>query len=323
MHPADILFSDSPAPRSLSAVEHYAGNERFIDKALKRQTELNGIIDVTLDLEDGASVGHEAEQTRLFGDILASERNRFDRIGVRVHDPEHAHFSADIAQVLQSGQRAPAYWMVPKITGLAQAERAIATIAHQHERQGITLAPIHLLIETHGALHEAYAIAALPQVESLSFGLMDFVSAHHGAIPASAMTSPGQFDHPMVAYAKLAISRACSAHGKIANHNVTTDYKTAGAAFADARRARDEFGYLRMWSIHPNQIDEILHAFAPEDDELAFATELLLKAQSAHWGPIAFEHKLHDRASFRHYWLTLARAHHCGKTLPTAAQAWF
>ena len=323
MHPAQILFSDSTAPRSLSPVEHYAGNERFIEKALAKQMALDGVMDVTLDLEDGASVGQESVQTRLFGEILASERNAFNRIGVRVHDLEHPHFQADIEQVLQSGKRAPAYWMVPKITGLAQAQRAIATISDVHARHSIALAPIHLLIETHGALHEVYAIAALPEVESLSFGLMDFVSAHHGTIPASAMTSPGQFDHPMVAYAKLAISRACAAHGKVANHNVTTDYKTTGAAFADARRARDEFGYLRMWSIHPNQIDEILSAFAPAADELLFATELLLKAQSADWGPISFEHKLHDRASFRHYWLVLERAHHCGKILPTSAQAWF
>ena len=323
MHPADILFSDSNAPRSLSPVEHYAGNERFIDKALNKQAQLNGVIDITLDLEDGASVGHESAQAKLFGEILASERNRFGRIGVRVHDPEHEHFQQDVKHVLQSGKKAPAYWMVPKLTALAQAQHAISTISTVHEQQNIPLAPIHMLIETHGALHDVYDIAALPQIESLSFGLMDFVSAHHGSIPARAMTSPGQFDHPMVAYAKLAISRACAAHGKVANHNVTTDYKRSGAAFADALRARDEFGYLRMWSIHPNQIDEILNAFAPDDAELDFAAQLLLRAQAAHWGPIAFEHKLHDRASFRHYWLVLERAHHCGKTIPNVVRHWF
>ena len=36
-------------------------------------------------------------------------------------------------------------------------------------------------------------IAATPWVQVLDFGLMDFVSGHHGAIPASAMRSPGQF----------------------------------------------------------------------------------------------------------------------------------
>ena len=323
MHPNTILFSDSAAPRALPPVEHYAGNARFIEKALIKQHELHGMMDITLDLEDGASVGQESAQTRLFGEILASKSNRYQRLGVRVHDPLHAHFAADIDEVLASGRTAPAYWMVPKITGLAQARNAIATIRSAHLQHGIAMAPVHLLIETHGALHECYDIAALPEVESLSFGLMDFVSAHHGSIPASAMTSPMQFDHPMVAYAKLAISRACAAHGKLANHNVTTDYKTAGAAFQDARRARNEFGYSRMWSIHPSQIDQIIEAFAPETDELAFAAALLLKAAAADWGPIAFEDKLHDRASFRHYWLLLERAHRMNRVIPPSVAHWF
>lgn len=323
MHPADILFSDAPAPTLLPAVEHYAGNPRFIDKALVKQHALHGAFDITLDLEDGASVGNEAKQARQFGEILASERNVFNRLGVRVHDPDHAHFVADVREVLNSSKRAPAYWMIPKITDLAQAQRAIAQIHAEHQRADITPCPIHLLIETHGALHDAYEIAALPAVESLSFGLMDFISAHHGIIPATAMSRPMQFNHPMVAHAKLAISRACAAHGKVANHNVTTDYTTVGAAYADARRARDEFGYMRMWSIHPNQIDEILAAFAPDDDEITLAADLLTCAAQADWGPIAFDRQLHDRASYRHFWLVLARAQRMGQPLPNSVKAWF
>ena len=85
--------------------------------------------------------------------------------------------------------------------------------------------PVHVLVETHGALREAYDIAALPQVECLSFGIMDFVSAHYGAVPASAMRTPGQFTHPLVVRAKLEMVAACHAHGKVASHNVTTDIK--------------------------------------------------------------------------------------------------
>ena len=323
MHPAQILFSDSPPPRMLSPVEHYAGNERFIEKALRQQHDLQGIFDITLDLEDGASVGQESAQAKLLGEILASEKNTYQRLGVRVHDPLHPHFSKDVDEVLRTAKQAPAYWMIPKITDLAQAKSAIQTVTQSHVRHQVPLAPIHLLIETHGALHDVYDIAALPEVESLSFGLMDFVSAHHGTIPASAMTSPMQFDHPMVAYAKLAIARACAAHGKVANHNVTTDYQTAGAAFADARRARDEFSYSRMWSIHPNQINEILQAFTPDADEVQFATDLLLKAAATQWGPISFEGKLHDRASFRYYWLVLERAHRMNNILPLSVAHWF
>ncbi|KWX81384.1 hypothetical protein AML91_00080 [Paenibacillus jilunlii] len=65
--------------------------------------------------------------------------------------------------------------------------------------------------DCHGALGDAWEIAALKRVESLDFGLMDFVSGHHGAIPGAAMRSPGQFDHPLVARAKCDIAAAALA----------------------------------------------------------------------------------------------------------------
>lgn len=322
-HPSIVLFSDSPSPKPLSPVDHYAGNERFIQKAIAKQTELNGTFDIALDLEDGASVGHETRQAKLMGEVLASDLNRYDRLGVRIHDTSHGHWQDDVHWVLQTAKRPPAYWMIPKVGDISQTRATLDRIQHIHHDHHITLPPLHVLIETHAALRDVDAIAALPEVESLSFGLMDFVSAHHGTIPAHAMSSPDQFNHPMVAYAKLAISRACAAYGKVANHNVTTDYGTPRAAYNDARRARDEFGYSRMWSIHPNQIDEIIEAFAPDKSDIIFATELLLAAEHADWGPISFAGKLHDRASFRHYWLTLQRASKLNIPLPHEAQAWF
>lgn len=322
-HPAQILFSDGHAPHRLSPVDHYAGNEQFLRKAISKQIALNGAFDVTLDLEDGARVGYELEQAKLMGEVLASSQNQFNRLGVRIHDAQHGHWQEDVKHVLKASRRTPAYWMIPKVGSLQDTKTQIAILKDLHKDAALNLPPLHILIETHAALHDVFKIAALPEVESLSFGLMDFVSAHHGTIPATAMTSPMQFDHPMVAFAKLAISRACAAHGKVANHNVTTDYTTPHAAFNDARRARDEYGYSRMWSIHPNQIDEILCAFLPDGTELDFAGRLLVKAEAANWGPISFEGKLHDRASFRHYWLILQRANQLNKTLPNIVAHWF
>lgn len=321
-HPNIALFSDAPAPTHLSPVDHYAGNERFIQKAIALQNELNGAFDLTLDLEDGASIGHESAQAQLMGEVLASNDNQFNRLGVRIHDAQHPHSLNDVRIVLNTAKKAPAYWMIPKVCSLQDTRQQIVRIAELHKQANIVLPPLHVLIETHAALNDVYAIAALPQIQSLSFGLMDFVSAHHGTIPANAMTSPNQFNHPMVAHCKLAISRACAAHGKTASHNVTTDYTTPNAAFNDAIRARDEFGYTRMWSIHPNQIIEILRAFSPDEEQIIYATELLLKAQSANWGPISFDGKLHDRASFRHYWLLIKRAMNSGQTIPKNAQQW-
>jgi citrate lyase subunit beta/citryl-CoA lyase len=183
--------------------------------------------------------------------------------------------------------------------------------------------PVHVLIETHGALREVWEIAALPGVESLDFGLMDFVSGHHGAIPGSAMKSPGQFEHPLVARAKCEISAAALANGVVPSHNVTTELKDLATTRNDALRARREFGYLRMWSIHPNQIMPIVEAMRPDFSEVEAAAEILIAAQDKDWGPIQHAGTLHDRASYRYYWELLDRAHVTGMDIPAAARERF
>jgi citrate lyase subunit beta/citryl-CoA lyase len=182
---------------------------------------------------------------------------------------------------------------------------------------------VHVLIETHGALREVWDIAALPGVESLDFGLMDFVSGHHGAIPGSAMKSPGQFEHPLVTRAKCEISAAALANGVVPSHNVTTELNDLDLIRNDARRARLEFGYLRMWSIHPNQIVPIVEAMRPDFSEVETAVAILIAAQNGDWAPIEHAGRLHDRASYRYYWELLARAQATGVTIPAEASTRF
>jgi citrate lyase subunit beta/citryl-CoA lyase len=191
------------------------------------------------------------------------------------------------------------------------------------DRAGADHLPLHALIESPAAVHRAFEIAAHPRVQSLSFGLMDFVSAHGGAIPVGAMGIEGQFTHPLVVRAKLEISSACHAHGKVPSHGVVTEFKDKAALAAAARRAAQELGYTRMWSIHPDQIRPILEAFAPAAREIEVAAGVLVAAAAAGWAPISYEGKLEDRASYRYYWQVLERAHRTGRKLPQEVQAWF
>jgi citrate lyase subunit beta/citryl-CoA lyase len=107
-------------------------------------------------------------------------------------------------------------------------------------------------------------------------------------------------------------------------HNVTTELRDTTVVRDDARRAREEFGFLRMWSIHPSQIQPIVDAMRPDFTEVTDAAAILIAAQDAAWGPIQWEGKLHDRASYRYYWEVLARAHATGMNIPdTATQRFF
>ena len=183
--------------------------------------------------------------------------------------------------------------------------------------------PVHVLIETHGALREVFEIAAVPWLAVLDFGLMDFISGHHGAIAASCMRSPGQFEHALLARAKSQVVAAALGAGLVPSHNVTLDLKNPHQTYNDARRAKTEFGFLRMWSIYPTQIQAIVDAMAPNFAEVASAADILLAAQAAAWGPIQHAGELHDRATYRYFWELLGRAKLAGHALPPAVQPWF
>jgi citrate lyase subunit beta/citryl-CoA lyase len=321
--PAEVLFDGNLPPAILPACDHYAGSEKLMLKSLALQQQLGPVFDVTLDCEDGAQVGHETEHAELVASLTGSG-HAFGRVGVRIHDFHHAHWRNDVRVILRAAKRAPAYIALPKAGGVADAAAMCAFIDATRREFGMTHAvPVQILVETHGALADAFALAALPGVEALSFGLMDFVSAHDGAIPDSAMRSPGQFDHPLVRRAKLEIAAACHAHGKVPSHNVTTEVRDMSVVANDAARARDEFGYTRMWSIHPAQIPVIVAAFAPRDEEIITATGILLAAQSAQWGPTRYRDTLHDRASYRYYWSVLRRARAAGRVVPDEAAPLF
>lgn len=321
MHPSDVLFQGMHQPVSLPACDHYAGSEKLMRKSLALQQQLGPVFDITFDCEDGAAAGNERAHAALVGDLIAGEDNRFGRIGARVHDPDSEHFEPDVAAICARAARRLAYIVIPKVESAAQLASAIATVRGHAAAAGRTDLPIHALIETHGALHEVWQIAALPGVECLSFGIMDFVSAHYGGIPASAMKSPGQFSHPLVVRAKLEIAAACHAHGIVASHNVCTEIRDLSVVAQDAAQAARQLGYGRMWSIHPDQVRPILDAFAPDGGEVGEAVAILCAAQRNDWGPIQHEGKLHDRASYRYYWTVLQRARRNGQPLPAEAAA--
>jgi citrate lyase subunit beta/citryl-CoA lyase len=318
MHPSTVLFEDQLAPVLLPVCDHYAGSEKLMQKSAALQNELGPIFDITFDCEDGAAAGNEVEHAKLVARLINSEDNKLQRIGARVHDVESPHFDADLDLIVNAAAAKLAYVVLPKVSSAAQVSAAIKKINASAKSRKSKL-PVHVLIETHGALAEAGQIAALPQVHCLSFGIMDFVSAHYGAIPSTAMRSPGQFTHPLIMRAKLEIAAACHRHGKVASHNVTTEIKDTAVVAGDATRALMECGYTRMWSIHPNQIKPIVKAMAPRSAEINEAVHILSAARQENWGPIQLNGRLHDRASYRYYWALLKRAHLSQQPLPEAA----
>ncbi|MBI4411892.1 MAG: CoA ester lyase [Deltaproteobacteria bacterium] len=323
-HPKEALFKGEKPFPVIPACEHFAGSEKLITKALELQNKKGGVFDITMDCEDGAPAGREKEHAEMIVAIQKGPLNQHKMSGIRIHDYTHAHWKKDVDIVVPGCGDVAAYITIPKPTSVKQVAEMVSTIQEAAKKANIKREiPIHCLIETHGALKDAFEIAALPWMQVLDFGLMDFISGHHGAIPEECMKSPGQFEHALLVRAKAEVVAAALAFGVIPAHNVTLDLKDFEKTKADAARARSEFGFLRMWSIYPTQIDAIVEAMTPDYSLVTKGCEILLEAQKNNWGPIQFAGDLHDRATYRYYWELAQRVHLSGQKLPEAAERAF
>lgn len=322
LHPRDVLHGPQSAAVHLPVCDHYSGTPERMRKSLRLQTEMTAefgvcVFDCTLDCEDGAAAGAEAEHAALVTQLALGADARA-RVAVRVHPVGHTAFLSDVDAIVGAAGHRLTHLMVPKVESLDDvlaAERAVNSA-------GAPQLPLHVLIESPQAVQHAFDIAAHPRVQSLSFGLMDFVSSHGGAIPASAMNARGQFDHPLVVRAKLAIASACHAHGKVPSHCVVTEFTDSAALQSAASQAADRLGFTRMWSIHPAQIRPILRAFSPSDSAVEVAAKIIAAAVDADWAPVGFDGQLHDRASYRYFWQVLERAHRTGRAVPQQVRHW-
>ncbi len=332
MHPRQVLLGSQAAAFALPVVDHYCGVEARMRKSLALQAELIEefkvcVMDVTLDCEDGAPVGQEILHANTVLAVIESAQSAINniasRVGVRVHAIDHAAFESDVKIIITGAAHRLSHVMIPKVESSVDVSQAAKSI----DAAGGSQLPLHVLIESSAAVSKAFEIAAHPRVQSISFGLMDFVSSHGGAIPASAMSAEGQFTHPLVIRAKLEIAAACHAHGKVPSHCVVTEFADTAKMQQAARQASQELGYTRMWSIHPAQVRPILQAFAPAAQDIETATKIVALGAECAWAPASFNAQLHDRASYRYYYQLLERAFATGRLplagLPASLRAFF
>jgi len=308
-HPNEALFESGKSLPIIPTCEHFAGSEKLILKGFEMQKKLGPVFDITCDCEDGAETGKEVEHAEMIVRVVNSDANPYAMAGTRIHDFSHPDWRQDVDILVPGAGEKLAYITLPKSTSYEQVKTQIEYIQAKCKEVGISREiPIHILIETHGALQDVERTATLPWIQVLDFGLMDFVSGYQGAIPASNMRSPGQFDHRLIGAAKAKVAQAAIQNHVIPCHNVTLDLKNPYQTFKDAERARNEFGFLRMWSIYPTQVQAIVDAMKPDFTELEAAQNILLAAQDAEWGPIQYDGELHDRATYRYFWELVQRA---------------
>jgi len=202
----------------IPACEHFGGQAReLIGKALELQSKL-GRFRHHLRLRGRRGGRGEAACGDDRRDPRLGAQNPFVMAGARIHDYQpHAHWKQDI-DILVGGARQGArlHHAGPSRLQRRKWAEMIAYIQDVSKKNRLQReVPVHVLIETHGALHERGPSRSFPPCRCSTFGLMDFVSGFHGAVNSANMRSPGQFEHPLIARAKTEVATAALAHGVV------------------------------------------------------------------------------------------------------------
>ena len=230
---------------------------------------------------------------------------------MRVHPVDHPAFAADVRTIVRRrGIAAVPFDDSQGRIGYRCRARGCRNRLQRRLIQRVRHLPLHVLLESPAAVHRAFDIAAHPRVQSISFGLMDFVSAHGGAIPADGMSGAGQFSHPLVVRAKLEIASACHAHGKAPSH-----WRGHRVPRYRGRRAGGPDCGCRRWDspgcgafIRTRSARSWRHLRRRRSDIAAGEPTSSTGRRPRTGRRSTTTVRLHDRASYRLYWHVLERA---------------
>jgi citrate lyase subunit beta/citryl-CoA lyase len=237
---------------------------------------------VILDLEDAVRPDDKpAARAALAAQALDPSRTivRVSPVGT----PDHA---LDMAVV-----RATAYRTIM----LAKTEDAA-------DLDALTDFEVVAICETARGVVQSSAIAAHGAVVALMWGAEDLVASLGGT---SSRRADGSY-RAVAAQARSTVLLAAGAAGKAAIDTVHVDIPDLAGLEAEAQDAAAS-GFVATGCIHPSQVAVVRRAYAPSDEELAFARELL-DAASRERGVFTFRGAMVDEPVLRHARKVLARA---------------
>lgn len=237
--------------------------ERF-EKALA-----SGADAVIVDLEDAVAPADKGAAREAVAAWLSPDRPVY----LRINAADTEWFADDLELV---GHPGVAGVVLPK----AEAADVLARVA-------VRLAPAAVLlplVETGFGVARAETLAAQPRVLRLMFGTIDF---------QLDLGIDGEGEELAFFRSKLVLaSRLAGVQPPI--DGVTTAIRDLDRLQADTQRAR-RMGFGGKLCIHPDQVATVNRAFAPSDEELAWAHRVVEAAGAADGAAVAVDGKMVDR----------------------------
>jgi citrate lyase subunit beta / citryl-CoA lyase len=227
---------------------------------------------IVIDLEDAVAAHDKALAREHLSAWLADGTDVGQRVLVRINDAGTPWFDADLGLLRGTGIRAI---MLPKVEHGHQVDRVRAALP-----SGGFVVPI---IESARGVLAVESIAAVPAVQRLAFGTLDYAVDLDLADDERGLIYPA---------CQIAIaSRAAGLLSPIAG--VTTDIADEAKLLADLAFAR-ACGFGAKLCIHPRQVAALHRALSPRPEEIAWAQRVLTAADAAP-GAVQVDGQMVDR----------------------------
>lgn len=249
---------------------------------------------VIVDLEDAVA---PADRPAAREALRASNLDP-DRTIVRVNPIGTDEHAADLEALADTDYRC---------VMLAKTESA----AQVTDLYSATGAAVLALVETPLGVVRAEEIASAPGCAGLMWGAEDLLAAMGGstsrfsAAEAGGPRVAGEYrDVPRHARARVAL--AAAAFGRWAVDSVHLDIADVAGQRAEALDAV-ALGFVATACIHPSQVAVVREAYAPDDDEVAWARKVLAAAEH-NQGVFQLDGRMVDGPVFRQAEATMRRA---------------
>jgi citrate lyase subunit beta/citryl-CoA lyase len=240
-------------------------SERKMAKAMEGEADI-----VVIDLEDAVAPDSKARARGTAHGFISSNPAQRQRLWVRVNPLGGPHALPDLAAVMPAR---PGGIMLPKVRGkhdLETTERYLEALEVVNGIEQGSTPVVALATETAEGMFHCGDYKGAPRLAALTWGAEDLADS----IGASANTEPdGSYSFTYELARSFCLLGAAAA-GVTAIETISADYRNLAALKARAEKARRD-GFRGMLAIHPAQVPVINAAFAPTEEEIAEAQEIV------------------------------------------------
>ena len=262
------------------------------DSARKMEKAAGGPADIViLDLEDAVATANKPEARRMVAEFLRANEQDRARLWVRINPLDGDWTREDLDAVMPAR---PGGIVLPKAEGRHHVEQLDALLSEREQASDIEpgSTPVMALVtETAAAMFTTGEYRGAPRLTGMSWGAED-LSDSLGA--ADSMNEDGSY-RPVFELARSLCLLGAAAAGVTPIETIMGDFRDLEGLEKRARLVKRD-GYRGMLAIHPAQVEVINRAFAPSEEEIAEAREIVqLFADNPGAGTIGWRKGMLDR----------------------------